>query len=387
MRASQKSFQKIAKKLPTRRAISLMALLAHAAMVVVAAPLFPPEPGLVANSPEHKLSTAQDFGISPDEIQATWLENHNFAREDAREYALMASGELSYPPYSLRPLVPTLVGLTSHLFSGPNDPAAFLNNLYLSVYLWNFVFVAGAGLFTFLAVTKLSGDPLIGMGFGAVAIANVGTIQTATFLMTDPASYFFAALTLYLVVRKRPLIAGLALGVGVLAKEILIVFILLFVISFISGQKWKSMAAAVMATLSFVAIRIANGQDPLSVQYGWNVSQGDIRFDYFLLHADDPQRFLFRTLIALAGPLVVAALYIGHTHLPIALVMWGGTGLVVVANLFLASGVTRVLQIALTFLRLSPWAIRNWHTGQGSAKTTKSPSPQRTREESTTSAD
>lgn len=340
------------------RNLAVSLLFSHAAMVIVAGPLFPPEPGIDRPSDSFKHSVAIDFGISPEDIRMTWHEDFNIAREDSRQFALMAAGEPSYPPYSLRPLVPFLVGVTSHLLSEPGQPAAFLNSLYISIYLWNFIFVAGAGLFTFLAVNKLSQDAILGLGFGTVAIANVGNIQTASFLMTDPASYFFAALTLFLVVTKRTLMGGISLAVGVLAKEILVVFVLLLVISFLSGQRSKSVVALGLALTSFVGIRAVKGVDPLSVQYGWNVSQGDFRLDYLLLHADDPQRFLLRALIALAGPLLVALLYAGRTPLTIAFVMWGGTVLVVLSNLFLASGVTRVLQIALTFLCLAPWFLQ-----------------------------
>lgn len=348
-------FQNFRSFLRQRRNLALLALLANTAVATVAGPLFPPEAGIIPPSNGFSESVSVDFGIATDDLRATWLENQNFAREDARQYALMAWGQESYAPYSLRPLVPFLISVTSHLVSDSDDPAGFLNNLYISVYFWNFLFVAGAGLFTFLAVTRISRDALLGVGFGAVAIANVGNIQTASFLMTDPASYFFASLILYLVVSNRPLLAGISLGVGVLAKEIVIIFTLLLLISFFRGQRWKSILAALVSGLSFVAVRLLNREDPLSVQYGWDVSRGDIRLDYLLLHADDPQRFLFRSLIALAGPLLVAILHIGRTPLGISVLMWSGTGLVVLSNLLLASGVTRVLQIALTFLCLAPW--------------------------------
>jgi hypothetical protein len=331
-----------------RRTLSLALLLLHTAMVVVAAPLFPPEPGFVQQeNSDFREEAARSLGIEENELRVTWLEENNNARYDSLEYTLMAWGEPSYPPYSLRPTIPFLVGQTTKILVQPATAAEFVNSLYIATMGWNLVFILATGGIVFLTARKLSRDSVLSVTLALGAIVNVGTIQTGSFLMVDPASYFIGALTVYLIASRQPILAGIGLGIGITIKEVVIIYAALMLIPLFSGLRAQAIIGGLIPIGAFMTLRAYLSEDVLSVNYGWNLSQGDFRLEYFFLHTGEPMRFAMQLAIAIGIPVLVGLMYSVRSKKAIAGPVWLVVVLLLSANIFLASGVTRVMQLAL----------------------------------------
>ncbi len=129
---------------------------------------------------------------------------------DHMQYIAMAEepGGLYQAPFCFRVLTPTLARLMPF---GHAD----------SFYFLTVIFLVGAGVLVYYIVFETAGD----RGLALAGIALFYSLSAGAkfclydFWLTEPALFFFSALSLYLLLRKHDIWFSITLAVAVLAKE------------------------------------------------------------------------------------------------------------------------------------------------------------------------
>ncbi len=228
-----------------------------------------------------------------------FVENYNSAWGDGSHYMAMALGYDSIPPYSLRPFMPKLVGGIADfilLFKKvDNYEATKLNILQPIMSILNSILLAFATFLMFFIIKKFINDDLIAGIISMFMLINIGNIQTAQFFMLDSASYVVSALIMYFFVNKKYLYTSISIAVGLLVKEVMIIYGLLLLYPLISKDEkvLRVFLYGIIPLTVFVGIRIFMNLDPLSMQYGWNISKGEIKLGYFTSHLGSLKAIIF----------------------------------------------------------------------------------------------
>ncbi|RXJ95815.1 hypothetical protein CRU94_04170 [Arcobacter sp. AHV-9/2010] len=223
-------------------------------------------------------------------IKNFYVENFNSAYGDGTEYMKMALGEESFPPYSLRPFYPKFIGSIAEIIASildkENTKATQLNLLQPVMSIFNSLFLAISTIFMFLAIKKYLDDELLSALLALGLIVNVGTIQTSQFFMLDVISYCVGAIAIYFFAYQRYLYLSITIGVGILVKEVIVIYSLLLLYPFIlDKRKWIDALKLLIIPISiFVGLRLLMNVDPLSMQYGWNISKGEYKLNYLINH-------------------------------------------------------------------------------------------------------
>lgn len=219
-----------------------------------------------------------------------FVEEFNGAYGDSTQYMRMALGEESYPPYSLRPFFPKLVGYTAlfvaNIIDKENTKATQLNLLQPIMSFYNSIFLAITTIFLFLAIRKYLDDELISGLLSLGLIVNVGTIQTSQFFMLDVASYAIGAMAIYFFAQKKYWLLSITIGLGILVKEVIVIYSLLLVYPAFKDKKQLMYSVKLLSIplAFFIGLRLFMNVDPLSMQYGWNISKGEIKLNYLINH-------------------------------------------------------------------------------------------------------
>ena len=208
----------------------------------------------------------------------------------------IAIGDESYPPYSLRPLYPKFLGFLAYqaalLIDHDNPKATQLNLLTPVMSIFNFLLLAISTVLLFLVLKKILEDELLCGLLALGLIVNPGTIQTAPFFMLDIVSYCCAAFAIYFFAFRKYFWLCLTIVIGLFLKEVLIIYSVLFIYPILldRSQWFKYAKLFAVPLLFFVGFRVLMKTDPLSMQYEWDISKGDVRLDYLIGHIGDGNR-------------------------------------------------------------------------------------------------
>lgn len=344
------------------RVTVIVLMLFNLATYVTFANLFPFDPGVM--TPNRALiepsATPADLEWLETEsknglVDYFFVENSNRVRDDGLQYMLMALGEDSFPPYSLRPLVPAFVGYIAEkasLLAPPEKRRATQINLLQPVMsLINVVILVITSIFIFLTVKKFIDDDVIAGLLAIFSIVNVGSLQTSQYFMLDVLSYGMAAAIFYFFITKRYFLFATAICLGLLVKEVLIIYTALLIYPILQNKDHllRYVAYAFPIVVTFVSIRMIMGEDPLSMQYGWKISEGEINLNYLKIHLGGNKNIILFTIkstftFGLLWAFALLALT-GEKKLMV-FTCWLIVFLTALANIMLAFSVPRVLFVA-----------------------------------------
>lgn len=346
------------------RVLIVFFLLFNLAMTISFSNFFPLERGIEKLDFQKALKDKSD-DFSPElleliEISKTgkfnnfFTEEYNGAYGDALHYMKMAIGESTIPPYSLRPLMPKLVGsitwCLANILDNQNAKATQLNLLNPTMSILNSLFLAIASIFLFLSIKKYLKDELISGLLTVVLIVNIGTMQTSQFFMLDSVSYSIGAIAIYFFTVKKYWHLSIAVAVGILFKEILIIYSILLVYPFLlnKNQFINSFKLLLIPFLVFTGIRLLMKVDPLSMNYDWDISKGEIKLKYINMHIGSLKNFLgfvIRLFITFGVLWFLAFTSVIDKEKKLVLLLFIVIFSAILANIILASRVPRVVFI------------------------------------------
>ncbi len=312
------------------------------------------EPGIAkVDSVEYSKPLIEMYELSKaGKVQTFYVENFNSAYGDGTEYMKMALGETSFPPYSLRPFYPKFIGsiaeILANIIDKENTKATQLNLLQPVMSIFNSLFLAIATIFMFLAIKKYLNDELLSGLLALGLIVNVGTIQTSQFFMLDVISYCIGSIAIYFFAYQRYLYLCITIGLGILVKEVIVIYSLLLLYPFILDKsKWLYVLKLLIIPISvFVGLRLLMNVDPLSIQYGWNISKGEYKLTYLLNHLGGIKQTIFfgiKVFFAFGVLWFFAFSSLLSKQKKLILILFLMIGAIVFANALLASRVPRVI--------------------------------------------
>ena len=112
--------------------------------------------------------------------------------------------------------------------------------------------------------------------------------------MLDSVSYSIGAIAIYFFTVKKYWHLSIAVAVGILFKEILIIYSILLVYPFLlnKNQFISCFKLLLIPFLVFTGIRLLMEVDPLSMNYDWDISKGEIKLKYINMHIGSLKNFL-----------------------------------------------------------------------------------------------
>ncbi len=340
--------------LEIKRVLIAFIILLNFGMFISFSNFFVYEPGIEkVDSVEDYKPLFEMYELSKEgKVKSFYVENFNSAYGDGTEYMKMALGEESYPPYSLRPFYPKFIGSIAEILASiidkENTKATQLNLLQPIMSIFNSLFLAIATIFIFLAIKKYLNDELLSGLLALGLIVNVGTIQTSQFFMLDVISYCVGAIAIYFFAYQRYLYLSITIGVGILVKEVIVIYSLLLLYPFIlDKRKWiGTLKLLIIPIFVFVGLRLLMNVDPLSMQYGWNISRGEYKLHYLLNHLGGIKQtivFGIKVFFAFGVFWFFAFSSFFSKQKKLVLILFLMIGAIIFANALLASRVPRVI--------------------------------------------
>jgi hypothetical protein len=343
------------------RKLVLFSILLNFCLTVCFGNFFYLEPGIsAAPIDEAKVANTNDLPLEVislvdssklGSLPGLFLEGYNSAWGDALNYMSISLGKESVPPYTMRPLVPKVVGFVTKpvaaLMDGENVTNTQINLLNPTLTFINLVCLMLSVIVLFRIIFDITQDELISGALSIGLVVNIGTLQTAQFFMLDVLSYCASVMILYFFVKERYFQLAVIIAFSVLVKEILIIYSVLLVKPILEGQlKLKFIIYIITPLIVFVAFRYFENVDPLSVGYSWEISQGEFRLRYLRLHAGSFKSLigfflrLFLTFGFLWAVLFYSVRYIKRIDILLSILLILGA---ILADLILASRVPRVI--------------------------------------------
>lgn len=321
---------------------------------------FPLEPGIAGAVSVYEKCPKRAVERGFSESICLHREFTNSAWGDSFEYFTMATGEDSFAPYSLRPFIPVAVGWLSKLtLAGEehDDQDRLFTRISMVMVLLNLltgILLVVLPIFFFRRLFLQSGSTVTLVVL--TGVINLGFVQTAPFFMLDIASYLVFMMAAYFFFSRKIVALSLIACIGILVKEISIVLIipLLALALFDLPKRVSNVFWIVLPIVAFVSLRLFMGEDPMSMQYGWDISKGQIKLDYLLGHIGGIPNILFFVVKVLAGVggILTLCLYFHRTY-GRENIFWTATILmfiaVLIANIILASRVPRVVGVVMPF--------------------------------------
>ncbi|MFX0087342.1 MAG: hypothetical protein ACFFAU_16960 [Candidatus Hodarchaeota archaeon] len=210
------------------------------------------------------------FSLLSDITSSEFLTGFYTLRGDVEIYLEMASGNFDViEPYRFRILVPLLTYFFHTLFNIEVVPLfIFINSLFLastSILLYFYL-----DSFDFSLNERFLGSILF--------LLSSSVIRTSSFAVLEPATYFFAILIISsLKIKNYYLFLG-SLILGILVKELLIIFIFVFLITYEWKKDFKTILIPVSITIFIVIFfsfeRLLLGGDFGELSYGYNILAG-----------------------------------------------------------------------------------------------------------------
>ncbi|MBD3624815.1 MAG: hypothetical protein HUJ24_05435 [Rhodobacteraceae bacterium] len=338
--------------------------LAQLAFLVVFANHFYLERGMIGGNADlyaYARERLSVFGLSPDFYDAQY---QNAAYDDSIDYLVAIAGAETREPFRFRViyiwLIQGLTALTSDcetIRSGCGLKAAAFAAKLVN---WGGIVATFAVLLAAAPVSR-RGSPAT-LALALAGAFSFGTLMTAPFVMADILCGLIFALAALFYLQHRFVALVATVAVGVLIKDISIVLGILVAAELFRAKRRPLaliLAVGVAPIAVFVGVRLLMGGDPLSLNYGWEVSRGEFEIRYLYYHATDSfSPFLLKAILGagIAGIIYIVILhhnrYKSNTLIPFA-VVWIG---MLFVNLFLASGVVRVQSpLAAMFATVLIW--------------------------------
>lgn len=321
---------------------------------------FPLEPGLqgASSSSEKCQELALKYGFS--ESVCLHREISNSAWSDSFEYFAIAVGEESFAPFSLRPLIPKAVGSLSKITldesEKSNKDSLFKRISLMAVFvnLITGIFLIVIPLFAYRTLYSENGS--IVMLVVLTGVISLGVVQTSPFFMLDMASYLVFMVAAYFFFNRNILLLTLTACFGVFVKEISI--ILVIPILALVAENFKKNPQNVffvsLPIIVFSALRVLMGEDPLSMQYSWKISEGMVKTHYLLGHIGGLKNILFFVAKVMAGlgGILAMVIYLRRSESETDIFFIATISMlvaVIIANVLLASRVPRVVGVVMPF--------------------------------------
>lgn len=304
---------------------------------------------LQTNSSPEVISVIDNLGEDNIPIFGEWL--FSSYQGDSLNYMKMAMGYGSYEPYSLRVAYPYLVGQVSEVLL-----KVFKSDKKFSVYSAVFIFF---NILAFIVSVYLAARILLILGVNLAAsvfisfisFLQLGYLKTIYSPMVDQPAILITLIFITALISKNFIWLTLFSIVAILVKDSLIMLGLIPGIYLLIKRDYRYFIVCIIMLISFIGLRYINDTDPLSMQYGWEVSKGDFRLDYFKAHFSS-----IGSLINLAighfysfGPAWIMALFlIFFSNLKrsdwwLVFALFGLAVLFSTAQVFLASRIARTL--------------------------------------------
>jgi hypothetical protein len=236
---------------------------------------------LESNAPPEVLEVLPILKDNRIPVFGEWLISSYYG--DSLNYMSMAMGYGSYEPYSLRPLYPLLIRAISEgrIFLGENDRFFVYSSTF---YLMNMFFFFLSVILGFKIVSKYVDEPIVAISISMISFMQLGYLKTLYSPMVDQPAVFMGMLFVYLFLNKNLVGLILASIVAVLVKDSLIILGVLPGLALVCGRNTKMIWPCITFLSTFLLLRVFSGSDPLSMQYGWEVSKGEFRLDYLKAH-------------------------------------------------------------------------------------------------------
>lgn len=236
---------------------------------------------LEKNAPPEVVSVLPSLRNNQVPLFGEWLISSFYG--DSLNYMSMAMGYSSYEPYSLRPLYPKLIALISEarLFLGEEDKFRVYSS---SFYLMNMLFFFMSVILGVRLIGEYVQNSAVAVVLAVFSFLQLGYLKTLYAPMVDQPAVFMAILVVYLFVRGNLIWLAIASFLAVLTKDALIIFGILPGLALVFKRDFSMIGPCIAFLSTFILLRVFSGVDPLSMQYGWEISKGDIRFDYIIHH-------------------------------------------------------------------------------------------------------
>ncbi len=323
------------------------------------------EPGTLANSGIFK-EYADRLELS--EKSKNHREFFGGVSGDAIHYIMIAMGksDVSHTPYTYRILVPNIVGFFAKYLTKNQKKDEFYNDILFKKisFLWRGVNLFGCFLLILIPFVHYKSfifsnkSPQIFIPLILMNIINAGVILTVPYSLLDIPTYVIFSLAASLFFLKRFVLFSLTISIGILIKEvsILLYFPLLYLL--ISEKfylKLNKILIFFLPLIVFICIRkFISGSVADMGQLRYDFFKDPFDFYYFNRNFNEVglQNFFARVANSLLF-IIIISFYLRikfKFEKLIYLICIFFAFLIVLANLFLASGVMRVSQIGLPFL-------------------------------------
>lgn len=214
--------------------------------------------GILADRrPRYEGADAWKLGATPTDSAFYLLQSEDLSR--------------SIAPYRYRVLVPWLAGVLADA-TGIATPVAFVVLNVLSI-------VAAALLFCRYLMTQFELEPTLSFLGGCLFVSMVSNTRTVALPMVDPPSMLFCMLSFMAATRRWTVVFVVATICGVLTKEVLVAFGILWLVHRCEDQPRPTVldvGVALVPVAAFALVRMALGGAPLEVNYGYDPLQGDL---------------------------------------------------------------------------------------------------------------
>ena len=204
---------------------------------------------------------------------------------DSINYFKMSMGDTSYEPYSLRILYPNLVGsIASNIISSFGLDEKKFSIYSLTFIMLNYICFFFSVIISFKILRTFNIDELPAFTLSLIPFFQLGYLKMLQSPMVDAPAVLLALTFLFLLRNKNYFVATIISVIMILTKDSLIIFGIVPFILLLIERNYKLFLPIVAMPCVFVGLRLFSDVDPLSMQYGWEISKGDIRLKYLVSH-------------------------------------------------------------------------------------------------------
>lgn len=190
---------------------------------------------------------------------------------DTQNYIKMAKGELSFSPYKYRILYPMVIGFMSDFWFGSRD---YIPIIYTSI-LFNYLLCLCIFLISISFFRRISKFPVL---ISLCIITSPGIFKTIPNLMIEIPSVLI--MILILINWNRRWLLPILILISMFIKEVFVLLSIPLFFFFLKKRSMRYLIYSLIPPLVFVLMRIWFKDDPLTVNYGWNLSQGEFKLHY-----------------------------------------------------------------------------------------------------------
>lgn len=317
---------------------------------------------LTAEMPDDSLWMSKRKGII--KVGEEYVLSSTFG--DQYQYLQMANGEPAMTPYKFRFLAPSVVRCMIFLedqtlgrFHAAFQGLDKFRKAHINFWILNFFSILIAALVFFKTLKLVTDRKLLLFGGVLLFVSQYTILKTASFALVDPFCLMLFNVALYYLMQKKWLHLAIALVLVGFAKESFVIFAPALGLHFLMNREvnWKTIGLTLLPVLIFIGVRLAFQESATSMQYDWDVSQGKFSFGYMTIRFSSLGHFI-AYLAGLAFAFGVAWLYVPkmwvlrqHKLFYFTLVF---TGLLIIAQLLLASRIVAALAPVMPLLILIP---------------------------------